>query len=391
MKRIICIVIACIMIFTLAACGEVKSDDTLKIGMVCLHDENSPYDNNFITAFQNVCKEKNVECMIKTNISESAEAYEAASELADNGCQIVFADSFGHEDYIIQAAREFPNVEFCHATGNKAHTENLANYHNAFASIYEGRYLDGVAAGLKINEMIKNGDILAGESIVGYVGAYNYAEVISGYTAFYLGVKSVTPTARMKVVFTGSWYDETAEKEAANALIDAGCVLISGHADSMGLPNACEARNVPFVFYNGDISKACPNTFIVATKINWEPYFEYIIDCVKNGNKIDVDWVGGIENGSIMMTDVNTKAAAPNTEKVITETMEKIKNEEIHVFDIRNFTVNGDTVTSYIADVDNDAAYTGDTEVIIDNYFAESKFRSAPYFDLDIDGIELMT
>jgi basic membrane protein A len=306
------------------------------------------------------------------------------------GCSIVFADSFGHEDYLIQAAKDFPNIQFCHATGTQAHTVNLPNFHNAFASIYEGRYLAGVAAGLKLNEMMANGDFNVDEALVGYVGAYPYAEVISGYTSFFLGVRSVCPSATMEVTFTGTWYDEALEKEAATILMDHGAKLISQHADSMGAPGACENRGVPNVSYNGSTIDACPKTFIVSSRIDWTPYFVYIIDCVKNGKAIDTDWTGNIETGSVVLTDVNTDVAALET----VETLEAVKKELVDgtrkVFDTKMFTVDGSFIDSYMADVDTDPNYTGDTEAIVDGVFSESTFRSAPYFDLHIDGITIL-
>jgi basic membrane protein A len=329
--------------------------------------------------------------MLKTNIPEGQECYEAACELADAGCDIVFADSFGHEDYMIEAAKEYPEVQFCHATGTKAHTEGLSNYHNAFATIYEGRYLAGIAAGMKLNEMIENGEITEDQAKIGYVGAYTYAEVISGYTSFFLGARSVCPSATMEVTFTGSWYDETAEKEGANKLIEHGCVLISQHADSMGAPTACEKAGVPDVSYNGSTASACPNTFIVSSRINWAPYFTYIIDAVANGTEIATDWVGTLQTGSVELTDLGD-AAAEGTAEAIAEAQAAMEAGTLHVFDITTFTVNGADLTSYMADVDTDADYTPDTEVITDGYFAESgeSFRSAPYFDLQIDGISLL-
>ena len=305
----------------------------------------------------------------------------------------IFADSFSHEDFMIQAAKEFPDVEFCHATGTKAHTENLANFHNAFASIYEGRYLAGVAAGMKLNEMIENGTEINGTVVtadnakIGYVGAFTYAEVISGYTSFFLGARSVCPTVTMEVQFTGSWYDETAEKEAATLLINNGCNLISQHADSMGAPTACETAGVPDVSYNGSTAEQCPNTFIVSSRIDWAPYFEYIIGCVMDGKAIDTDWTGTIATGSVKLTDVNEKAAAEGTQAKIDEVKAAIEAGEVKVFDTSTFTVEGKTLDSYLADVDSDADYTPDTEVIKDGAFLESNFRSAPYFDLRIDGI----
>lgn len=362
----------------------------VKVGFIFLHDENSTYDLNFINAAKEACEEAGVEYVLKTNIPEGNECYETAADLVDQGCNIVFADSFGHEDFMIQAAKEFPEVQFCHATGTKAHTENLANYHNAFASIYEGRFLAGVAAGMKLNEIKEAGKLKGDVPKMGYIGAYTYAEVISGYTSFYLGAKSICPDVVMDVKFTGSWYDETAEKEAAQALIDGGADLISQHADSMGAPTACENAGIPDVSYNGSTVDACPNTFIVSSKINWAPYFKYIIGCVQKGEAIDTDWTGTIATGSVELTDVNEKVAAEGTVEKIEEVKAQLEAGTLHVFDTSTFTVDGKALDTYMADVDTDEKFEGDTEVIKDGYFDESANRSAPYFDVQIDGITLL-
>ena len=385
------------MIFTcsavLAGCGgsdEEAGDGAFKVGFICLHDENSTYDKNFIDAANAACENLGVEAVIKTNIPEGQECYDAACELVDAGCGIIFADSFGHEDFMIQAAKENPDVQFCHSTGTKAHTEGLDNYHNAFASIYEGRYLAGVAAGMKLNEMIEAGDIKAEEAKMGYVGAFTYAEVVSGYTSFYLGAKSVCESVTMDVTFTGSWYDEALEKEAANKLIEGGCVLISQHADSMGAPTACEKAGVPNVSYNGSTVDACPNTFIVSSRIDWTPYYEYAIKAAQGGEAIDVDWTGDLSTGSVVLTDINEDAAAEGTVEAVDEAKAKLEAGELQVFDTATFTVEGKALDSYKADVDTDADFEKDTEVIENGAFMESKFRSAPYFDLQIDGINLL-
>ena len=360
----------------------------VKIGFIFLHDENSTYDLNFMNAAKKACDKLGVEALMRTNIPETSACYEAAADLVDAGCNIVFADSFGHEPYMIQAAQEFPEVQFCHATGTQAHVLGLDNYHNAFASIYEGRYLAGVAAGLKLNEMIEAGQFTAEEAKMGYIGAFTYAEVVSGYTSFYLGAKSVCPTVTMDVTFTGSWYDETAEKEAAIKLIDGGCKLISQHADSMGAPTACENAGVPNVSYNGSTVAACPNTFIVSSRINWAPYFEYIITSVANGTAIDTDWTGTIATDSVQLSEINEAAAAAGTADKIAEVTAALNDGSIKVFDASTFTKDGETVTEYLADVDGD--YTGETNAVLDGYFHESEFRSAPYFDMQIDGINLL-
>lgn len=408
MKKFLALLLSLSMVLALSACGGTKSDDDnakgdetktdapaetatdFKVGFIMLHDENSTYDLNFINAAKEACEKLGVEYKIITNVPEGQECYDKAAELADDGCNIIFADSFGHEDYMIQAAKEFPNVQFCHSTGTKAHTEGLSNYHNAFASIYEGRYLAGVAAGMKLNDMIANGYITEDQAKMGYVGAFTYAEVISGYTSFYLGAKSVCPSVTMDVTFTGSWYDETAEKEGANKLIANGCVLISQHADSMGAPTACENAGIPNVSYNGSTLDACPNTFIVSSRINWVPYMKYMIECVRDGKEIDTDWCKGINEGAVELTAINDKVAAPGTAEAIKAAEEQFKAGTLHVFDTSTFTVGGKVLTSYKADVDTDENYTPDTEVVSNGYFHESEKRSAPYFDIDIDGITLL-
>ncbi len=403
MKKFLAMLLALVMALSLVACGE-KKDDTqgngdgdataakVKVGFITLHDENSTYDKNFIDAAKEACANlglvENEDYFIKTNVGETEQCAEVAADLVDAGCNIIFADSFGHEPYMIEVAKANPEVQFCHSTGTRAHTEGLANYHNAFASIYEGRYLAGIAAGLKLNAMIEAGDIKAEEAKMGYVGAFTYAEVVSGYTSFYLGAKSVCPTVTMDVTFTGSWYDETLEKEGAEKLIQGGCKLISQHADSLGAPTACENAGVPNVSYNGSTQAACPNTYIISSRIDWAPYYEYAIKAVMDGTAIDVDWTGTLATNSVVLTDLNTTVAAEGTAEAIAAATEKLEKGEIHVFDCSTFTVKGEALTSYQADVNADSDNTPDTEVVHDGYFAESEKRSAPYFDLEIDGIK---
>ena len=421
MKKFLAMLLALVMALSLVACGE-KKDDTqgdgdgdataakVKVGFITLHDENSTYDLNFINAVKKAIEDLGLtedDYILKTNVPEGQECYETAMDMVDNGCNIIFADSFGHEPYMIDAAKENPDVQFCHSTGTRAHTEGLANYHNAFASIYEGRYLAGIAAGTKLNEMIEAGKFTAEEAKMGYVGAFTYAEVVSGYTSFYLGAKSVCPTVTMEVTFTGSWYDETLEKTGAELLIDRGCKLISQHADSFGAPTACQNAGVPNVSYNGSTKNVGADTYIISSRIDWAPYYEYAIKAVMNGTAIDTDWTGTLATGSVVLEELNTDVAAAGTAEAIEAAKAKLESGELHVFDVSTFTTKADDtmntfkvdflkvdenghITSYLADVDTDEAYTGDTEVVHDGYFAESEKRSAPYFDLQIDGIELL-
>ena len=421
MKKILAFLLAAMMVLAFAACGEdnggtptptpdvkgmsadvlprnavtptTQIPDDFKIGMICLHDENSTYDNNFIQALRQVQKDLGLsddQVIIVNNIGEDSSCYDAAVDLAKNkGCKVIFADSFGHESFMKQAAQEYPEVQFCHATGTSGKIAGIENFHNAFASIYEGRYVAGVAAGMKLNEMIAAGEITAEQAVIGYVGAFTYAEVISGMTSFYLGARSVCPTATMKVRYTGSWYDQAKEQEAATALIEKDkCVLISQHADSLGAPTACELAGVPNVSYNGSTYSAGETTFIVSSAINWAPYFQYIIETVAKGEKIDPDWCGTIATNSVVLSGVNLDVAAEGTVEKLNEVIKALEAGTLHVFDTASFTVDGKNLTEYLADVDGD--YKGETNVIHDGYFDESNavdFRSAPYFDLIIDGV----
>lgn len=372
---------------------DVTVPDTFKIGLICLHDENSTYDKNFIDAFKQVVTALGIPSeryFIVTGIPESSACADAARDLAGNkGCNIVFADSFGHEQFLKQVAPEYPNVQFCHATGTSAKFAGISNLHNAFASIYEGRYLAGIAAGMKLNEMIESGKIKAEEAIIGYVGAFTYAEVISGMTSFFLGARSVCPSATMKVRYTGSWYDQGKEQEAATALINNDkCVLISQHADSLGAPTACELAGVPNVSYNGSTYSAGENTFLVSSAINWAPYFKYIIKQYCEGNAIAADWCGDIASNSVVLSGLNLDVVPEGTEAKIKEAIAAFKAGTLHVFDTSKWTKDGQHLTEYLADVDGD--FTGETNVIHNGYFDESNatdFRSAPYFDIIIDGV----
>lgn len=411
-KKILALVLVLALVASVAvalvACDETPADTTvsfspiakedIKFGLICLHGENSTYDKNFIDAFKAACDEMGVEYVISTDIPEDASCYDEAVSLVNQGCNIIFADSFGHESYILQAAKEYPNVRFAHATGTTAHTELVANFYNAFASIYEGRYLAGIVAGYELLDRYdtdNDGVLTNDQAKIGYVGAFPYAEVVSGYTSFFLGVRSVVENATMEVTYTGSWYDETAEGAAAQALIKRGAKLISQHADSMGAPNACEAAGIPNVTYNISTAANCPKTYIAGSKINWAPYFKHLIECTINGvTAVGFDWTGHLSTDSVQKLDFG-KNVSEEAKEAVAKAEAALLAGTLEVFDCSTFTVGGKTLTSYIADVDTDAAFTPDTQVIKTKtvgdktitYFAESEYRSAPYFDVRIDGI----
>ena len=395
MKKMLALVLAlCLCLGAAAALADGIAKEDIKLGVILLHDENSTYDLNFMNGAREAVEALGLDetqLQFYRNQPESSACAETALDAVDEGCNIVFFDSYGHQFYTDDVVSAYPQVQFVHATGDLAHTKQFANLANAFATIYDGRYLAGIAAGMKLNEMKEAGKLKGDVPMIGYVGAYTYAEVVSGYTSFYLGAKSVCPDVQMKVQFTGSWYHEKWEKEAAEALIAAGCDLISQHADSMGAPTACENAGVPNVCYNISTREACPDTYLVYSRINWEPYFEYLINQVIAGEPVDQDWVGTMPTNSVIVTDLNEAVAAEGTQAAIDAAAAEIAAGTLHVFDVEKdnyITVNGEKVTSFTFEPDTDFA----KEVVYDGYFHESEagFRSAPYFALQIDGIELL-
>ena len=383
----------------LAACGNGKATAAdVTVGLICLHGDYSTYDNNFIVAMKAAQKKLGFKLTIAQDIPEGQECYDKAVEMAELGCNVIFADSFGHEDFLIQAAKQYKDVLFCHATGTQGAKENLDNFGDAFASIYEGRYLAGVAGGLKLAALYGEGDgtkVSAENAKVGYVGAFTYAEIISGFTSFYLGVKSVVPNATMDVKYTGSWYDETLERNIANELIAGGCKLISQHADSHGAPTACESAGVPNVSYNGSTLSDGPTTYLINSRINWAPYYEHVIngflESKKAGEapKVENDWSEGFKAGSVEV-DKASKNCPDGAQAKLDEVRKDLEDGKLHVFDLSKFTINGVAPSADNVMPDPVNTYPGAPaadQLLADGYYHESEFRSAPSFDAIIDGI----
>ena len=378
----------------LVGCGNKAAAD-VTVGLICLHGSYSTYDNNFIIAMKEAQKNLGFKLAISEDIPEGPECYDEAKKLAQQGCDVIFADSFGHEQHMIKAAKEFPNTLFCHATGTNAASENLPNFGNAFASIYEGRYLAGVAGGLRMKADIEAGKYTAEEAKVGYVGAFTYAEIISGFTSFYLGVRSVVPEATMDVKYSGSWYDENAERSIANELIAGGCKLISQHADSHGAPTACENAKVPNVSYNGSTLSDGPTTYLINSRINWAPYYEHVIngflESKKAGEapKVENDWSEGFKAGSVEV-DKASKNCPDGAQAKLDEVRKDLEDGKLHVFDLSKFTINGVAPSADNVMPDPVNTYPGAPaadQLLADGYYHESEFRSAPSFDAIIDGI----
>lgn len=428
MKKIIALLLALVMVFALVACasGEPKTEapaaeepakteepkteepaaeepaaeepategKTIKVGLICIGDENDQgYTYNFIRGKEAAtealaAKGINVEWIVKYNIGEDSGCEDANIELAEEGCEIIFDNSYGHEPFMLKVAPDYPDVQFVGCTNQGSWGDDLPNTHNAFANIYEGRYIAGVAAGMKLQELIDNGEITADQAVIGYVGAYSFAEVISGFTSYFLGARSVCPSVTMKVQFVGSWSDATEEGNAASALCDMGCVLISQHSDNTTPATTAQSKGAFHTGYNNDMTGVAPEASIIGTRIDWSVYFEHAIETIANGGELEQDWCHGMDEGAVVMTALNEAIAAPGTAEKLAEVEEQIRSGALQVFDTSTFTVGGETVTTSFA-LDTDGDFVPDSEeAVFDGAYHESYYQSAPYFALTIDGIE---
>ncbi len=370
-----------------AATGEKTDASDIKIGVIYIGDENEGYTEAHMLGIDDMQKNLGLsddQIIEKTNIPEDESCYDAAVDLADQGCTAIFATSFGHEDYLIQAAQEYPDIQFFHATGYQAASSGLSNMHNYFTKIYEARYVSGVVAGMKLNQMIEDGTITADAAKIGYVGAYPYAEVVSGYTSFYLGAKSVCPTATMEVQYTNSWADMSGEAEVATQLISDGCVLISQHADTTGAPSACEEKKVPCVGYNVDMTSVAPDAALTSAANNWGAYYTIAVKSLIDGDTIPTDWAEGFNDDVVYITDLNSAVVADGTEDKVNEVEAALKDGSLHVFDTSTFTVGGEKLEDLI---EKGGDYEKYADYVSDGYYHESEITSAPSFDIRIDGI----
>jgi len=410
MKKFLAMLLSAVMMMSLAACGNsgtpsssgasqgsTSGSDTstsdFKVGAILIGDENEGYTFAHMEGIKAACETLGIpseNLIFKYTVPEDEKCYDAAVDLAEQGCSIIFANSFGHETYLMQAASEYSDVYFAHATGTHARTAGMSNFANYFDNIYEARYVSGIVAGMKLKEMMDAGSVT--DPYIGYVGAYPFAEVVSGYTAFFLGIRSIVPDAHMDVTFTNSWFDIKAEGEAANALISRGCVIIGQHADSTGAPSAVQAAhdkgntNVYSVGYNVDMLSVAPDVALTSPQNNWEVAYEEIIRTAMEGGKLETDYCNGYAEGGVMLSALGT-ACAPGTQEAVDAAIAAIKDGSLHVFDTANFTVDGKPVTNAFAtDTDGDFVPDAD-EAIIDGYYHESYFQSAPSFSLAIDGI----
>ncbi|MBQ1534746.1 MAG: BMP family ABC transporter substrate-binding protein, partial [Erysipelotrichaceae bacterium] len=408
MKKLFTALLVLLMVFSLTACGKKEEGgeegyNGPKIGVILVGDENEGYTYAHILGIREAAKKLEIpdEAIIwKYNVPEDQTTYDMAIDLVENGATLVISNSYAHQSFMQQAAGENPEVTFVALTGDNGAPSGLNNLKNAFPQTYESRYVSGVVAGMKIKELADNGELVdanfneEGKVKVGYVGAFPYAEVVSGYTAFYLGIRSVYPDVTMYVEYTNSWFDLTAEATVGDDLMSKGCVIIGQHADSTGAPSRLQGNmeNNTYGFtaysvgYNVSMLDVAPDVALTSAGNVWEKYYTYAFQCWKNGEEIMTDWSEGYKTDAVEITPLG-KAVAEGTQEAVDAAVAAIKDGTLHVFDASTFTIDGQAPTSMVADAFSDPAFTPDTEALIDGYFHESEFRSAPYFSFRIDGI----
>ncbi len=398
MKKFLTVLLVFVLALTAVAAVS-AADAPFKLGVILVHDENSGYDNAHIEGVKAAQKALGLtddQIIFKYNVAEDESCHDAAVDLAEQGCTLIVSDSYSHQSYMKQAAEEYPNVKFIADTGDTAWNDKLDNFSNMFPHTFESRYVSGLVAGMKLKELMDAGKVT--DPYVGYVGAYPYAEVVSGYTAFFLGIRSIVPTAHMDVQYTNSWYDPTAEAEAANALISRGCVIIGQHADSTGAPSAIQAAKdggkiVYSVGYNIDMLKVAPTAALTSAQNIWGALYTPMIKMAMEGKQLPKDFTAGYAEDGVQISPLGPECAT-GTQEAVDKAIAGIKDGSLKIFDTKNFTVGGKAVTTYTA-LDSNGDFTPDTgEAIVDGVFDESDpaiLRSAPYFALRIDGITELT
>lgn len=423
MKKYVALLLALVMTLALVACGggsASTSGDTgssgstaapadtsapasggetaapaagaLKVGVVLVGDENEGYTFAHIDGIRKAAAASGLsdsDLVWFYNIPESEECYDKCIECVEQGCNLVITNSYGHQSYCQQAAEENPDVQFVAMTGDTALKSGLANFHNAFNMTFESRYVSGIVAGMKLKEMMDAG--LVSDPYIGYVGAFPYAEVVSGYTGFFLGIRSIVPDAHMDVQYTNSWFNIQDEGKAAEALMARGCCIIGQHADSTGAPKAVQTakdngKAVYSIGYNIDMLAAAPTAALTSSSNDWSVFYTEAFKTMQEGGALPTDWAKGYEAGAVYITPLGPEVAE-GTAEAVKAAEDAIKAGTLHVFDTKTFTVGGAEVTSAFT-FDSDGDWTNDTnEGIVDGYYHESEYISAPSFGLRIDGI----
>lgn len=343
---IICVLVLAALSFITGFWDNAPKINVTRVGFVYSEDESTPYTANFVKAQRALEDEygDRVQVMVKSNVL-NRESEQPMRELIRGGARILFINM--DTDIPITLAREFPDVQFCQVSLPSISMEGTPeNYHTFNGEIYQARYISGIAAGMKLRQLLDSGALLPQDALVGYIGANASTEVISGYTAFLLGVRSVAPEATMRVRYTGSWSNYAAEKEQTRELIDEGCVIIAQHVNTTAPAVACEeavsaGKTVYHVGYHQSMMDIAPSCALVSIRTNWAPYVIQAVRAVMSGTAIENtveahehgrDLSAGFESGWVELMELNKFIAAEGTQEKIDNAIEGLKKGKIRVF-----------------------------------------------------------
>ena len=371
--------------FVYGAWTPADTDTVLKVGFIYENDGSTPFTYNFMLAQEALERQypDRVHILSRSNVRAS-ETEEPLRELVKKGCAVIFINNDSTQ--VRSMALEYPKVEFCQiSVGSDASSADPANYHTFSGEIYQGRYVSGVAAGMKLKELMENGVIGSDKALIGFVGAFPTAEIISGYTAFLLGVRSVVPQATMKVRYTNTWSNYAKEKAAAQTLIREGCIVISQHTNTTGPAVACEEASafltVIHVGYNQSMIDLAPSVSLVSTRINWTPYITGAVGAVLAHKPIEKavegsahgnDMSAGLDKNWVEILELNKHIAAEGTSEKIAQLTEAFHKGGIDVF-------RGDYTGV-------DPSNPADT-IDLNKGYIENENSSAPSFHYVLDGV----
>lgn len=350
MKRVIIATVATCLALLMAfniyyAAWEKPPDiDVLKVGFLYENDGGSPYTYNFLIAQGALERQldERVEVLSRSNVLVN-ETEEPLRELVKQGCGIIFAVT--ESDQVAKVAAACPQVQFCQVSQPGGAGETPSNFHTFNAQMAPARYVAGVAAGMKLREMIDAGELSADQALVGYVGAAAEPQVISGFTAFLIGVRTAAPEARMLVKYAGAWCDYSREKAAAEALIQAGCRVIANETHTIGPVVACEEaaaqRTMLLIGNDQSTLDLAPASTLVSLRSNWIPYVVGAAQAVLDGRAIERQ-VKGVANGSdlsagfdqewVQMLELNSLVAAQGTQERIDRLVDQLRRGRLNVF-----------------------------------------------------------
>lgn len=392
----ICVVLLLMTCFLSACAPSEKVNVDFKIGVVYSGNAEDPITATFMSEIDDLIKtyeikEENV--IEKVCKADEFESFNVIWDLVEQKCELVIACDPMLEDYMVQAAMENPKVQFCTYRGTQAKDSPLENVHTFSVGEFESKYLAGVVAGLKFNELLDNGEITTTETKIGYIGGLQSTQAISNYSALYLGAKSVCPSVTMDVQYSGKEESAVLEENSARALIANGAKIIAQESLLNGAAKVCEEYNIYYIGNTLTDSSIAPDFSLTSTSCNWSSYFEYAVKCVAKKEMIDKTWCKGVGDDAVCITDINEKALDKDSyENAKTKTEDIIKSLSdglLHVFDTSTWTVDGKKIESTVSD-ELSGEYMGVEYISDKGYFMEGEINSSPAFAFKIDGIAVL-